>query len=804
MRARGRGLQTGESRGGLGTSASPTDMVTVHSPTGEERPDQVMPALVGALTHPAIEGYVVGEELMRQAFDNAASGSYILGSDARILRVNQAFCDLVGWESDDVVGREIVDLLALEGSEPDGAGAPLHVGEVRLHQAEQRMRHKLGHPLDIEITTSVIGGLDGRPAYTIGHIQDVTERRVAAARIAKLAMQDPLTELPNRALFLDRLEQGLRRLGRGDSILAVFFIDLDRFKQINDIFGHPAGDLVLVEVAARLRRALRPDDTLARFGGDEFTILCEGLTDEAAVVGVAERVLSAVASPLPLNGQRVALSASVGVALATDPCTDVETMFHDADVAMYQAKERGRNRWQLFDEHLRAHAVERIEQTKALRLAIDRAELRVFFQPFFQLADNETAGVEALIRWEHPEQGLLSPTSFIALAEESGQIMELGTWVLREACREVAAWTPGFAPPQVSVNLSAQQLGRPEFVDTIRETLTEHRLDPGRLCLEITESVLMDDVELSTDALRRLKCLGVRIAIDDFGTGYSSLSYLRRFAVDVVKIDRSFVEGLGTDSASDAIVAAVVNVAHALGLTVVAEGVENEEQLVALRALGCDAGQGYHWSRPLAATDLRSWQQSARPDTLRARAVAVYPLLAQRVEALRGATGRHILLQAPQGNHQAFADPTAIKIVLDHLLSNAVSFSPPDKPVIVTAGADRRWLRVSIADYGLGMSVEATARCFEQFWQARGGDASRPRRPGIGLSIVRSLVEAMGGHVAVKSALGKGSTFTFALPRRARSAAHAHSRAGGALDVGEPSSIQEFMRQIGVPMRRDQ
>lgn len=753
--------------------------------------------------HIVHSSYVGDEEVMRQAFEHASVGSYVMGHDGRLLRVNSALCRLLGYEPDDLLGINVEAIIDPEGTHaPPPLPRALRTGELDHMRTEALLVHKDGRAIDVELSSFAIGGIDGRPAYTVAHVHDVTLRKASEDRFAHLAMHDSLTDLPNRVLFLDRVQQAICRLARIDTLLAVLFVDLDRFKQINDGFGHEGGDRVLIEVAARLRGALRPEDTLARFGGDEFTILCEGLRDPEAVFAVARRVLEAVAAPVHVQGQVAPLSASVGIAMTSDSSASGESMLHEADLAMYQAKDLGRNRSEVFDASLRALTLARIDQTSALRSAIDREQLRVYFQPLVRVADGSMTGVEALVRWEHPTMGLLSPDEFIPLAEESGQIMALGTWALREACRQVAEWTPGFTPRELSVNLSAQQLGHPGLIDAIREALAATRLDPQRLCLEITESVLMDDVESSISALQELKRLGVRLAIDDFGTGYSSLSYLRRFPVDVVKIDRSFVAGLGSDSASDAIVAAVVNVAHALGFTVVAEGVETEEQLVALRALRCDCAQGFYWSRPGPAIALERWQQSQRPQTVTAREVDVYPLVAQRIDALRAATGRIVLMEAPGSVRSAFADPMAIKIILDHMLGNAVAFSASDRPVLVNVGSDRRWVRVSVADYGVGMSAESTARCFEQFWQAHESEAGHSRGSGIGLFIVRSLVEAMGGHVAVKSAFGKGSTFTVAFPRRARSAARAHSSAGAALDVGEPSSIQEFMRQIGVPMRK--
>ncbi|MGH9035236.1 MAG: EAL domain-containing protein, partial [Acidimicrobiia bacterium] len=449
-----------------------------------------------------------------------------------------------------------------------------------------------------------------------------------------------------------------------------------------------------------------------------------------------------------------------------------------------------------------ARTLARIRRAEELRTALDLSELRLCYQLEVDLAEEATTGVEALVRWQHPTLGLLPPSEFIDVAEETGLVVPLGDWVLREACRELARREPKANPGglRLSVNLSARQLRVPELTDTVRDVLAETGLDPSRLCLEITESVLMDDVESSIEALLDLKALGVRLAIDDFGTGYSSLSYLRRFPVDVVKLDRSFIAGIGVDPAATAIVAAVVNLAHALGIVVVAEGVETEAQLVALRALRCDRAQGYYWNRPLPAGELPGWGRQPCAASLAPAPIDMGQLLVERTTALRAESGRNVVLQTPPNLAAAFGEIGAVRSVLDHLLVNAVKYSEADRPVVVSAAGDRRWVRVSVADFGIGMNASEATRCFEQFWQGRQPDGHRRQGTGIGLYIVRSLVEAMGGYVGVSTAIGKGSTFTFALPRSAR--AVNRTSAPASAGVGEESSIREFMRQIGVPIRR--
>jgi diguanylate cyclase (GGDEF)-like protein len=640
----------------------------------------------------------------------------------------------------------------------------------------------------------------GGRSLCLGTAQDVTDRHASEQALQQLALHDSLTGLPNRVLFIDRLEQAIRQLGRRGGRAAVLFVDLDRFKLVNDSFGHGAGDHVLVTVARRLGAALRPGDTLARYAGDEFTVLCADVVDEVSVVEIAERLLATLDAPVVLDdGRQTFVSASIGVALAGRGDGTADDVLSHADSAMYEAKDRGRNRIEVFDNDMRANVLARIEQAAALDRALKNGELRVHYQPEIRLSDETVCGVEALARWQHPDHGLVGPGDFIAVAEETGLVVPLGAEVLRTACRDLESLSvlaPGSLT--VSVNLSARQLVEPGVIDTVWQLVTETGMDASRLRLEITESVLLEDVSTSVEALLGLRALGVQLAIDDFGTGYSSLSYLRRFPVDVVKVDRSFVAGMGTDPAAEAIVAAVVNLAHALGLVVVAEGVETEEQLVVLRALGCDRGQGFLWSAARPRDEIRRWRRS--PDEA-ATTVDVRAVLVERTEKARERADRPFLLQLPPGRPLAEGATRAVATVVDQLLDNAVTFSPPDRPVVVSAGAGRRWVRFSVADFGIGMTADEVARCFEQFWQSESGAPYRRGGTGIGLSSVRSLVESMGGGVSVKSAPGKGSTFTVLLPRSSRGARPAPFVP--VPGVGESSIVREFMRQIGVPTRRE-
>jgi diguanylate cyclase (GGDEF)-like protein/PAS domain S-box-containing protein len=442
----------------------------------------------------------------------------------------------------------------------------------------------------------------GEFAYFSGILRDISDRKEFEEQLAHQATHDPLTGLPNRVLLLDQLQFALSRARRHHRAVAVLFLDLDHFKVVNDSLGHGLGDQLLVAIANRLKAAVRPGDTVARFGGDEFVLMCEQLEAEDDVVAIAKRVEEAISGSFTINDSELFVGVSIGIAISTDATIDPETLIRDADAAMYRAKDRGRARYEIFDSAMRDSAVDRLDIENALRRSLDRHELRVYYQPIIQLDTGAIAGVEALLRWEHAERGLLLPGEFITIAEETGLIVPIGRWVLNQACRQVQRWmasnTDG-AALIVNVNLSGRQLGHPDLVADVRAILDETGIDSARVELEITESVLMDDVEMSDVTLSALRSLGVKLVVDDFGTGYSSLSYLRQVPVDVLKVDRSFVAGLGKDQGDTAIVAAIVNLAHTLGLRAVAEGVETEDQLIELREMGCDLAQGYHLARPM-------------------------------------------------------------------------------------------------------------------------------------------------------------------------------------------------------------
>jgi diguanylate cyclase (GGDEF)-like protein len=436
-------------------------------------------------------------------------------------------------------------------------------------------------------------------------------RKRAEQELTHQALHDSLTGLPNRSLLLDRVKHSLERSRRMFATVAVLFLDLDNFKLVNDSLGHQVGDRLLVEVAARLEEVLRAIDTtarvgaetVARLGGDEFVILCEDLESDQDAIRIAERIAAALLSEFSVDRHKLSVTTSIGIALSSGDGASAESMIRDADVAMYRAKERGRNRYELFDERMRTRVRERLRIENDLRRALERDEFRLFYQPIVSVADGSIVAVEALLRWQHPERGLVEPDEFIGLAEDSSLIIPIGSWVLGEACRQSVRWTGphyGWVPLKVSVNLSARQLTT-GLVHVVQTALQESEIAPASLGLELTESVLIEEADSPSDLLQALRSLGVRLILDDFGTGYASLSYLQNFPLDVVKLDRSFVANLDREAKDFKLVAATIDMARALGLDVIAEGVETEEQLRCLQRLGCPLAQGFYFSRPQPA-----------------------------------------------------------------------------------------------------------------------------------------------------------------------------------------------------------
>jgi diguanylate cyclase (GGDEF)-like protein len=455
----------------------------------------------------------------------------------------------------------------------------------------------------------------GRPRGAIGTALDITERKQAEEQIRSLAYHDPLTRLPNRLLFTDRLGLAVAQSHRHRQRLAVLFLDLDRFKNINDSLGHSVGDRLIADVAVRLRGCLREGDTVARLGGDEFTLLLPDISAPVDAAKVADKVLDALRQPFQHETQELFVTASIGISLYPEDGRDAEALVKNADTAMYRAKEQGRDRYQLYAPDMNATALERLALESGLRRALAQGELRLHYQPLLDLGTRRVAGIEALLRWQHPTLGLLQPADFVPLAEITGLILPMGPWVLRSSCAAArgleALGHPGLS---VAVNLTARQFQQPDLPRKVSQALDEVNLAPERLELEVTESSAMENPEAAAAIMRELKALGVRISIDDFGTGYSSLSHLKRLPFDMLKIDKSFIRDITTDPDDAAIVSAVIAMAHTLKLRVVAEGVETEEQMRFLTDEGCDRVQGWLFSRPLPAEQL--------PETLSALARA--------------------------------------------------------------------------------------------------------------------------------------------------------------------------------------
>jgi diguanylate cyclase (GGDEF)-like protein len=442
----------------------------------------------------------------------------------------------------------------------------------------------------------VKGRVDGA---AIGRsITYAAERKTLEMQMAHKAMHDALTGLPNRTLFGDRLKHAVMRAKRHQSMIGVMFIDLDGFKPINDGLGHDVGDQLLKALGRRLQEGLRASDTAARFGGDEFMVLCEDVADEQHVISIAERLQGAIAEPFMIAGHDLAVSSSMGIVVSSGHEESAESLIRNADAAMYRAKRQG-VAYEVFDDGMRSRVRARARTESDLHRALDEREFRLLYQPQVDLRSGKIVGLEALLRWDHPERGVVEPGEFLWLAEETGLIMKIGEWALRQSCLQARAWSArNGAPLRVSVNLSARQHRDAGLVDTIERILTETRTDPATLCLEITESVLVNEPESAGPTLHALKGLGVKLSIDEFGTGHSSLGSLKRFPLDMLKVDRSYVSGLGADTEDAAIVTAIINLAHSLGLQTVADGVENKDQVDELRALGCDVGQGFYFARP--------------------------------------------------------------------------------------------------------------------------------------------------------------------------------------------------------------
>ncbi len=576
------------------------------SPDQAKPPDADARGVITADGDPAGGVGVDGNERYRVIVETCTDGIWTIDADNVTTFVNPALCQMLGYERHEMLGKSVLEFL--DAAVIDEAKRSLGLRKEGVAERFERLfRAKDGHEVWTLLATSSFFDRDGEYTGALAMVTDTTAKRAAASEnrrthemIRHQALHDGLTGLPNRALFLDRVAHALERNDRDRQAIAVFFIDLDQFKLVNDSLGHEAGDELLRLVAPRLAGAIRQGDTLARLGGDEFAVLCERLPSELAATLAANQLLAALEDPVVLCGDDHTVSASIGIAVSTGKTTPAD-LLRDADAAMYQAKAAGRGRAELFDGEMRARVLGRVRTEAALRVALADGDIYVHYQPLLSLRSGRIVGAEALARWRHADWGPVSPIEFIPVAEDSGLIHELGAQIMRIAAHDCAAWQghPDFAG--IAVNVSTRQLVvTDEVLELVRDVAAAEAVTPGFLTLEITESVLIEHLDMTRSALNALTSLGVRLSLDDFGTGYSSLSYLANLPFDSVKIDQSLIRDIVRVPRCAALAAAIIHMGHALELQVVAEGVETDEQVTRLRELDCDIAQGDYFGPPMA------------------------------------------------------------------------------------------------------------------------------------------------------------------------------------------------------------
>jgi diguanylate cyclase (GGDEF)-like protein/PAS domain S-box-containing protein len=548
------------------------------------------------------------EERLRQSatvFENTTEGVMITDVERRIVAVNRAFTEITGYGQEELTGQRSAVLDSGRHDAQFYEEMWRTIREAGRWQGEIWSRRKNGDIYPEWLNISEVRNGSGRVTHYVAVFSDISAMKESEAMLDHIAHHDPLTNLPNRLLLHARMEQALAKARRSNSLMAVMFLDLDYFKQINDTMGHPIGDQLLQEVAVRLRNCVREVDTVSRLGGDEFTILLEELHEARAVGAVAQKIITELGERYLIGEHEVFVTCSIGISLFPGDGDDITTLFKNADTALYRAKEQGRNNYQYYTLELTIRAMERMAMESNLRHALERNELVLYYQPQVDLFSGRIIGMEALVRWQHPEMGLIAPASFIPLAEELGLIIPIGEWVLLTACRRLKAWQDaGIDIVRMAVNISSRQFNQPDLVEVVTAILEETGIAPHCLELELTERILMEDAERAIDVLNRLKALGVQFSIDDFGAGYSSLSYLKQFPIDRIKIDQSFVNNVTSVPEDAAVTQAVISLSHSMNIKAVAEGVETIEQHEFLRSLLCDELQGFYFSHPLPEEEI--------------------------------------------------------------------------------------------------------------------------------------------------------------------------------------------------------
>jgi diguanylate cyclase (GGDEF)-like protein/PAS domain S-box-containing protein len=576
--------------------------------SGKQTPDEINTQIQYRL----IEKLAASEKRYRQLVESLQEIVFNINTKGNFTFLNRAWIETLGYSLSESLGRSLTEFLSSSEQEKGGQLLAEILQEKKTVREELSFRHQNNKVVWLELSAK-----PNEEGGALGTLTDVTERKQAIAELKYIAYHDNLTGLYNRVAFTEYLEQEIVRCDRiPESIFAVLFLDLDGFKLVNDSLGHLIGDSLLVAVAKRLQSCLKATDLIARFGGDEFNILLSNIKDISYPIQIAKRIHQVLKQPFNLQEDRVFITTSIGIVLSTTGEKKPEDFLRDADIALYQAKSQGKAIYEIFDPQMHAQTVERLELETYLWQALERNEFEVYYQPIISVFDEQIVGFEALVRWHHFKQGIISPEKFISVAEETGLIIDLGWWVFRQACRQIKQWQKEFPDYQscyISINFSIKQFAKPNLLEEIEKILTEVGLEKNKLKVEIIEGIIMSNSEVSNHNVRELREAGIKLSLDDFGTGYSSLSYLHRFPLDTIKIDRSFINKVDERGRNKEIVEAIIVLAHKLGMDVVAEGVETKEHYQQLRLLGCDRVQGYLFSPPRSTSEVTELLSSTAP-----------------------------------------------------------------------------------------------------------------------------------------------------------------------------------------------